>query len=117
MLGGKEHDDVPAYLQHADVLLVPHVVTPFTESLDPIKVYEYQAAGRPVISTPVAGFRETEDQLVQIAGRDTFPDVVARTLGHPAVPNGARPTPPTWSQRVDQMRGVLDELAEAQATS
>ena len=46
----------PAYLTHADVLLVPHVVTPFTDSLDPIKLYEYRAAGRPVVSTPWRGF-------------------------------------------------------------
>ena len=49
--------DVPAYLQHADVVIVPHVVTPFTESLDPIKAYECLAVGRPTVATPVAGFR------------------------------------------------------------
>ncbi|MBK9697981.1 MAG: hypothetical protein IPO80_11575 [Propionibacteriaceae bacterium] len=39
----------------------PHVVTSFTDSLDPIKLYEYQAVGRPVVSTPVAGFRDSGD--------------------------------------------------------
>ena len=58
LLGPREHTAVPAYLTNADVLVVPHVVTPFTDSLDPIKVYEYLAAARPVVSTPVAGFRE-----------------------------------------------------------
>ena len=38
----------------------PTSVTSFTESLDPIKVYEYRAAGRPVVSTPVAGFRDLD---------------------------------------------------------
>ena len=42
-----------AYLQHADVLVVPHLVNAFTDSLDPIKLYEYQAVDKPVISTPV----------------------------------------------------------------
>ena len=32
---------VPAYLQAFDVCLLPHVVTPFTESLNPIKLWEY----------------------------------------------------------------------------
>ena len=45
---GRAHSAVvPAYLTHADVLLVPHVVTPFTDSLDPIKLYEYRAAEPP----------------------------------------------------------------------
>ena len=57
LLGSREHTTIPAYLKSADVLVVPHVVTGFTDSLDPIKVYEYLAAARPVVSTPVAGFR------------------------------------------------------------
>ena len=67
LLGARPSAEVPAYLQHADVLVVPHVVTPFTDSLDPIKLYEYQAAGRPVVSTPVAGFRDAVDDLVTVA--------------------------------------------------
>jgi teichuronic acid biosynthesis glycosyltransferase TuaH len=43
LLGRRPYEDVPAYLQHADIVVVPHVVTPFTESLDPIKAYECQA--------------------------------------------------------------------------
>ena len=57
------------YLQHADVLVVPHVVTSFTDSLDPIKLYEYQAVGRPVVSTPVAGFRDADDPRIDDRGR------------------------------------------------
>ena len=71
MLGARPSSEVPAYVQHADVLVVPHVVTPFTDSLDPIKLYEYQAAGRPVVSTPVAGFRDVVDALVTVAGHET----------------------------------------------
>src|SRR5690606_6370135 len=58
ILGGRAFDEVPAYLQHAGALVVPHLVNPFTDSLDPIKLYEYLAVGRPVVSTPVAGFRD-----------------------------------------------------------
>jgi len=46
-LGARPYASVPGYLQHADVVIVPHVVTPFTESLDPIKAYECLAVGRP----------------------------------------------------------------------
>ena len=57
LLGARPYADVPGYLQHADVVIVPHVVSAFTESLDPIKAYECLAVGRPTIATPVAGFR------------------------------------------------------------
>ena len=67
------HTTVPAYLKNADVLVVPHVVTGFTDSLDPIKVYEYLAAGLPVVSTPVAGFREIGLAHVSVVPGEPFP--------------------------------------------
>lgn len=46
---------VPGLLHRAAVGIVPHVVDALTMSMDPLKVYEYRAAGLPVVSTPVAG--------------------------------------------------------------
>ena len=57
LLGARPYGRIPAFLQHADIVVVPHLVNPFTESLDPIKAYECLAAGRPTVATPVAGFR------------------------------------------------------------
>ncbi len=57
LLGARPYDQVPGYLQHASVVIVPHVVSAFTESLDPIKAYECLAVGRPTVATAVAGFR------------------------------------------------------------
>ena len=80
LLGGREHTTIPAYLKSADVLVVPHVVTEFTDSLDPIKVYEYLAAARPVVSTPVAGFRDLPPGSVGIAAPAAFVDAVRNCL-------------------------------------
>ena len=45
------YEVVPSYLQHADVISIPHVVSPFTESLDPIKARECVAVGTPTVAT------------------------------------------------------------------
>ncbi len=76
MLGPRAYADVPAYLQHADIVIVPHLVTPFTESLDPIKAYECLAIETPTVATPVAGFRELAASI-RVASRESF--VVSRT--------------------------------------
>jgi glycosyltransferase involved in cell wall biosynthesis len=114
MLGPREHDLVPAYLQHARLLLVPHVVNAFTDSLDPIKVYEYRAAARPVVSTPVAGFRDTDDPWVVTAGRDHFVDVVRHRVAaagdEPRPPSTSSPDLPTWEMRVREVQAVLARL-------
>jgi glycosyltransferase involved in cell wall biosynthesis len=115
-LGARPSEAVPAYVQHADVLVVPHVVTPFTDSLDPIKLYEYQAAGRPVVSTPVAGFRDVDDDLVVIADAGSFALEVADALRNPRGPAEAAALQPRgalsdWARRVDDVELVLLRLS------
>lgn len=112
ILGPRHRDSVPGYLQHADVLVVPHVVNRFTNSLDPIKLYEYAAVGRPVVSTPVAGFRDSTDPLVVCASGESFVDAV---LGHlPAdhqFPCGGASDVPTWDDRIIEVQAVLERLS------
>ena len=99
------------YLQHADALVVPHIVDAFTDSLDPIKLYEYQAVGRPVVSTPVAGFRDADDDRITIAGGADFVDAVTAALPAPSrFPAGADGPVADWSERVEAMRVVLGRM-------
>jgi teichuronic acid biosynthesis glycosyltransferase TuaH len=58
--GSVPASDVPSWLVAFDVLICPHVVTPFTLSLDAIKAYEYLATSLPVVATPTSGFQELE---------------------------------------------------------
>lgn len=106
LLGARPYDDVPAYLQHADVVVVPHLVTPFTESLDPIKAYECLAVDTPVVATPVAGFRELDGQ-VELGVNEEFCAAVRRALALPAPP-AHRIAPPSWRGRAEQFAGVLE---------
>jgi teichuronic acid biosynthesis glycosyltransferase TuaH len=112
LLGPRDHAAVPAYLQNADVLVVPHRVTPFTESLDPIKVYEYRAAGRPVVSTPVPGFRNSGNPQVTVAEGAGFAQAVRRGLlvAPPMSVNPDLESVPTWDDRTEQMRNVLERV-------
>lgn len=109
-LGPRSASAVPAYLQHADVLVVPHLITPFTESLDPIKAYEYAAAGRPVVSTPVAGFRDLPQTT--IAEASDFPTSVRNALSSQLSGTSIRIDIPTWDQRAEQFAQVLSTIRE-----
>ena len=109
LLGPRPHTDVPAYLQHADVLVVPHVVDRFTDSLDPIKLYEYRAVGRPIVSTAVAGFRESTAPGLVVATTDGFPAALLAAMRDPA-PTVRDADVPDWSERVAEMAEVLDSV-------
>lgn len=89
LLGPRPSREVPAYMQHAAVVVVPHRVTAFTESLDPIKAYECVAVGRPVVATPVAGFRDLGSPVV-VASPSEFVGAVRRELSR-QLPPGCGP--------------------------
>lgn len=80
-LGVRPHALVRAYLEAFDVCLLPHRVTEFTRSLDPLKLYEYLAAGRPVISTPTGNAPDLETHLVLAATPEELVAEAERALG------------------------------------
>jgi glycosyltransferase involved in cell wall biosynthesis len=51
IFGPRSHADIPAYMQYSDVGIVPFVKTPLTDSVNPIKIYQYLAAGLPAVCT------------------------------------------------------------------
>jgi glycosyltransferase involved in cell wall biosynthesis len=51
LLGPRAHDDLPAVMRAAAIGLIPYCQSRLTASIFPMKVYEYLAAGLPVIAT------------------------------------------------------------------
>ena len=107
ILGARRFESIPGYLQHADVLIVPHVVDAFTDSLDPIKLYEYLSVGRPVVTTPVAGFRNASPHLITLAERSEFVGAVFAALNGVIPTQLSRADIPTWDDQVSKMRDVI----------
>jgi teichuronic acid biosynthesis glycosyltransferase TuaH len=105
MLGPRPYDDVPAYLQHANVVIVPHRLSPFAESLDPIKAYECLAVDTPTVATAVAGFRAHLDVL-NVVEREEFVKRVAGVVSG-ADSTTARAQPATWEERVCEFENAL----------
>jgi teichuronic acid biosynthesis glycosyltransferase TuaH len=106
LLGSRSHANVPANLQHADVVFVPHLINAFTESLDPVKAYECLAIDTLTVATPVAGFRELVG-AVTLAPRGSFVDAVHAGLAA-GIPRSASAPVPTWDDRAaDFERGLM----------
>lgn len=82
-LGMKRYTDLPTYLAHWDVALLPFALNEATEFISPTKTPEYLAAGVPVVST---GIRDVirpygERDLVRVAdGVDAFEAACAAAL-------------------------------------
>jgi len=107
ILGPRPYQDVPGYLQHASVLIVPHRLSPFTESLDPIKAYECEAVGVVTVATPVAGFEESR-RNIRIAPPTEWVSEVRRALVD-APETQPCATLPTWRERALLFSEVLEQ--------
>ena len=57
----KEYDILPMYLQFFDVCIIPFKVTPMIEACNPIKMYEYLSAGKPVVATDMPEAAATKE--------------------------------------------------------
>lgn len=68
-LGGKNYQDLPAFLSGWDVATMPFAMNESTRFISPTKTPEYLAAGKPVISTPIRDVVRPygEQNLVEIA--------------------------------------------------
>jgi glycosyltransferase involved in cell wall biosynthesis len=53
LLGERPYSSLPAYLAGMDVLLIPFRLTDLTRAVNPIKLYEYCASGKPIVATPL----------------------------------------------------------------
>lgn len=60
-LGERPYIELPKYLHCFDVCLIPFKLTPLIKSSHPIKIYEYLAAGKPVVTTRIPDLLPMKD--------------------------------------------------------
>lgn len=78
--GHRGRAELTTLISAADVCLVPHRRTPLTEAMSPLKLYEYLAAGRPVVATDLAPMRIGHPNVVLVDRNANFGDGVRRAL-------------------------------------
>ena len=120
LLGPCEHRELPRILAQLDVCLLPHTVDALTETMDPIKLYDYLASGRPIVSTPVAGTARFADAIALAATAPAFIESVRRVLAAPdegAEQRRALGAANSWDGRAEELRGYLRAAWERKRAS
>lgn len=76
--GPAPYESLPALASQADVLLMPYADLPVTRAMQPLKLKEYLATGRPVVSTRLPALAGWEDCLDIVDGPEQFANAVMR---------------------------------------
>ncbi|HLN26044.1 MAG TPA: glycosyltransferase [Patescibacteria group bacterium] len=112
LLGPRPYATLPAYLANIDVAVLPMRRNSYTEAMFPMKFFEYLAAGRPVVSTPLPALAAFGDLCRTAEEAAAFTDAITRIL------EGDRPDPTScaaaarrhsWNWRLDEMERLLGE--------
>ncbi len=118
LTGAVPYARLPEYMRHFDACIVPHRVTPFTESLNPIKLWEYLAVGKPIITTPVAGFRDYPGLVYLARSAEEFAGwatVAATENAHLVRQRRAEAARHSWESRCDAVERIINDCLARRA--
>lgn len=111
LLGDVHYRDVPQLLQTFDIGWVPHNTGEGEVGGDVIKIYEYRAAGLPVLATPIigAGSRGLAD-VAYLPAHDHVEWLLKKTLGGTRVRRSPMdlPSDVSWQGKAQQMLNMLE---------
>jgi glycosyltransferase involved in cell wall biosynthesis len=79
-LGEKPYAELPRYVAAFDVGLIPYVSNAYTRSCFPLKLYEYLAAGKPVVASGLPELAGMEPDVHLADGTTTFVQAVREAV-------------------------------------
>lgn len=113
--GEKPHAELPALRSRFDVEVIPFRLTPLTHAVDPVKLYEAAAAGRPTVATPMRSLSAlAAEGVVRLAGSaEDFVAAIEAAVAEPAEADRRRRAfakDNTWDARAAELDARLRGL-------
>jgi glycosyltransferase involved in cell wall biosynthesis len=111
MLGYRPYEQLPEVLRGADAAIVPYLLEGEMRSVFPMKIYEYLAAGRPVVSTPMYTLGEVPDVLKAASAEEfaaRLDDALAQDTPEERAARSQRAQAHSWESRLEQIAAALD---------
>jgi glycosyltransferase involved in cell wall biosynthesis len=72
LLGRKSYATLPAYLKGFNLTMIPFKINELTRGVNPVKLYEYLAAGKPVISSDLPEVRPFQPAVAVYRNQSEF---------------------------------------------
>lgn len=112
-LGMVFYAEMPYLLSKFDICLIPHLINDFIQSMNPKKLYEYLAAGKPVVATPVSGTENFKEIIYLSKSKENFNLMLNKAIkeNSPALIEARQKSvqPFSWNLRFSQMQSLLSK--------
>lgn len=110
--GAVPYPQLPAFIQHADLCLIPFEKSELTRHIYPLKINEYLAAGKAVLSTQFTDLSKFESVLTLIDGSDDLITGIQRNLNNQSETLSAKRKAiargNSWNKRIEQWKMLLN---------
>jgi glycosyltransferase involved in cell wall biosynthesis len=115
LLGEKPYKEIPGYLSHFDVGIIPFKQTPLTHATNPVKMYEYLSAGKPIVATRLHEISHYDDYVRLAETRDEWEAALLESLAEEKTPELLQSRfdfakNNTWEKRAEVVEREIQKL-------
>lgn len=118
--GEVKYAELPYYLHGMDVCLLPFRVTPLTLATNPVKIYEYLAAGKPVVALALPELEQFGSLVASASSHEEFAQRIEEVLAARADDQRKQrkdfAAQNTWRARAGEYAELLRLLIEERRT-
>jgi len=111
-LGFRRYEDLPGYVSAFSVGVIPYGANEYTRNCSPLKVFEYLAAGKPVVASGVPTLEGMEPDVVLAESPESFVEAIEAALANDSADAVARrrdlAKTNTWETRTERLLELVD---------
>jgi cellulose synthase/poly-beta-1,6-N-acetylglucosamine synthase-like glycosyltransferase len=112
-LGLKAQKDLPAYLAHSTVAIIPWKANKITDATSPLKVYEYLAMRLPVVAPDIAPLHDMPGVYLAYDTPEFLAHLIqARTIPFPLAEVDAFIRANNWPVRVNELLRAIQAISQ-----
>ena len=114
--GTRNYRELPRFLHLMDVCIIPFKQNRITESANPIKLWEYMASGKPIVSTPIPEVKKFSDIVYIGETKEKFlfklEEALREDSNNLAKRRIAVARRNDWNHRVEKLLKIIEGLEE-----
>ena len=124
-LGAQSPDKLPDFVAQFDIGVIPFVSNGFTQSIYPLKINEYLAAGLPVITTNFGILDDFKEVVTIVSQADDFLNTIEQEAAQKNDPEANAKTKElriafaqsnSWENRAEELSQVIEQIIEQKET-
>jgi glycosyltransferase involved in cell wall biosynthesis len=111
-LGEKNIDELPFYVSAFDVCIIPYEINDETKNLNPLKLYDFMATGKPIVTTNIPAAQEYKKFIYLVNSSENISKYINKALNEKNCRKKEErimvASMNTWDHRVETLSNLIE---------